>query len=338
MNSASNNGRLVSVVVPVYNVETLVAACVHSLLRQTYGDIEIIIVDDGSTDNTARVCEETAAGDPRVKLLRKQNGGLSDARNFGIKNATGVFLTCVDGDDLVAADYIEQLLRPFEHPSVDLSTIGFVRVFAGYQPPRAVGSAAADYRVWSTDDALERLFLQQGITTSAWGKLYRREAFEGVMYPVGSIHEDLPVTFRLFAQARAVAVVDAVGYYYVQRAASITGHADFNRRIEAIGFAEQAVAFVATDPRLRAAAGARVLMECAYLITQVPSIKKLRSLDPMIVRTVRRYRKDAAHSAKVPTAQRITAIASYCGLQGMWILMRLRLMISVKLTRMRSEQ
>ncbi|MBY6060311.1 glycosyltransferase family 2 protein [Microbacterium esteraromaticum] len=337
MRPSETTNRLVSVIVPVYNIETLVGACVRSLLQQTYRELEILLVDDGSTDESTRICEEFAASDPRVKVLRKRNGGLSDARNHGIERACGSLLTCVDGDDLVASDYIENLLRPFEDSSVDVSTIGFIRVLEGYEPPVTIRPTTVKHRVLDTTDALEKLFLQQGITTSAWGKLYRRELFDGIRYPIGSIHEDLPVTFRLFAKADAVAVVDATGYYYVQRETSITGRADFTRRLEAIEFAEQAVDLVDPDSRLGTAAKVRVLMECAYLVTQVPSVAKLRALDPIVAQTVKRYRRDAVRSSVVPQAQRTTALASYGGLPTVWVLMRARLIASVWRTRSRSK-
>lgn len=327
---------LVSVVVPVYNIEALVEACVRSILRQTHTHLDIILVDDGSTDGSRSICDAIAKSDDRVRVLSKANGGLSDARNHGIRSARGELITCIDGDDMVARDYVDSLLRPLQETEADLSSIGFLRVLEGYtdtHPPRP----ATRYRIWPRLEALERLFLQDGMTTSAWGKMYRRSAFEGIEYPVGSIHEDLPVTYRLVARARAVAVIDAVGYFYVQRAGSITGRADFGRRIEAVAFAEEAVSFCrAEEPALVGAAKTRVLMECAYIVSQVPTIWQLRELDPVISRTLRAYRRDVLAYPRTPRMQKLTALTTFAGLAAVWSLMRVRSLASSARTTMRS--
>lgn len=327
---------LVSVVVPVYNIETLVEPCVRSILRQSYAELDIVLVDDGSTDGSRSICETIAQTDRRVRVLAKENGGLSDARNHGIRNARGTLITCVDGDDMVTPDYVLSLVRPLLRSEADLSSIGFLRVVEGYIDTRQP-EAPGEYRILSRLDALERLFLQIGLTTSAWGKMYRRSAFDGIEYPVGSIHEDLPVTYKLVSRARAVAVVDAVGYLYVQRRGSITGSANYDRRIEAVQFAEDAVNFCrATEPELLGAAKTRVLMECAYIVSQVPRIAQLRELEPVIAQTFRKYRRDVFRYVGVPRMQKLTALSTYAGLVGVWSLMRARSIASSGRTMMRS--
>ena len=335
--SKSGADPLVTVVVPVYNIESLVEACIRSLLGQSYTNLDIVLVDDGSTDASRSICDEFAGSDARVRVLSKENGGLSDARNHGIRHARGKLITCVDGDDLVEREYVRSLMRPLIETEADISSIGFVRVLEGYSDTDSRASESG-YDVWPRRVALERLFLQDGLTTSAWGKMYRREAFAGIEYPVGSIHEDLPVTYRLVAAARAVAVIDRVGYFYVQRRGSITGRADYGRRVEAVLFAEQAVDFCRREePALLGAAKARVLMECAYIVSQVPRLSQLRGLDPLVADTVRKYRREVLGYRRAPGVQRFTALISFGGVTSIWLFMRVRSIASSLRTTLRSR-
>lgn len=329
---------LVSVVVPVYNIETLVEACVQSILGQSYAHLEIILVDDGSTDRSGSICEAIAQTDDRVRVLTKVNGGLSDARNHGIRHAVGALITCVDGDDMIARDYVAALMRPLIETDADLSSIGFLRVLEGYVDART-DTPDATYEFWPREVALERLFLQDGLTTSAWGKMYRSNAFDGIEYPVGSIHEDLPVTYKLVSRARAVAGINSVGYFYVQRRGSITGRADYGRRVEAVRFAEEAVEFCRLEePNLVGAAKARAMMECAYIISQVPRLADLRDLDPVVPGTIRSYRGDVLRYRRTPKAQKLTALISFAGIGAVWSLMRVRSIASSARTTMRSTR
>lgn len=325
-------------VVPVFNVGSLLEACVQSVLSQTHQAVEVILVDDGSTDGSGQLCDQIARTDRRVIVIHQSNGGLSDARNCGIAAATGEFITFVDGDDFVSEDYVELLLAPFRIEGVDFSSIGFVRVLGGSTTSAAKGSTGTpEFAVWEREHALERLFLQRGITTSAWGKLCRRELLDGIEYPVGAIHEDLPVTHRLLSRARRVAVVHAVAYYYVQRSGSITAQADIDRRLPAVRFALEAVDAVRLNhPALEPAAKVRAYMECVYLVSQAPRAR-LSTLDPLVVDTMRIYRKTVLRTRAVPLGQRLAALASYLGPRSVWRFARLRMKASHIRTTIRSR-
>ena len=328
----------VSVVVPIYNIESLLENCVRSVLRQTHQAIEVVLVDDGSTDRSGQMCDEIARTDERVVVIHQPNGGLSDARNCGIGAATGEFITFIDGDDFVSEDYVELLLEPFAIDGVDLSSIGFVRVLGDSLRSTLPGTAGAvEFGVWEREHALKQLFLQRGMTTSAWGKMCRRELLDGIEYPVGAIHEDLPVTHRLVSRARRVAVVHAVAYYYVQRSGSITAQADVDRRLPAVRFALEAIETVRlSHPALEPAARVRAYMECVYLVSQVPRAR-LNTLDPLVVDTMRANRKVVLRASDVPLGQRLAALAFCLGPRGVWLLAKLRMKASHLRTTMRSR-
>ena len=319
------NRMVVSVVVPVYNIEDLVGPCVESVLAQTYADLEILLVDDGSTDASGRLVDEFGSRDARVVVLHKPNGGLSDARNYGIDRATGDYILCVDGDDLITQTHVASLVDAAVHASADVAVSQFRRVDPIDRPDGFVGLEPAPVSVLSREEALERLFYQQDVTTSAWGKLYRRALFDGIRYPVGEIHEDLPVTYRLLARAERVAVVHQASYLYVQRGGSITNERQADRRVAALGFAQEAVDFAEGHlPQLANAARCRLFMEGVYIIGQAESAAKAMSLTPRLGEIIVSSRHQLVADRRAPWTQRLFGLAAFGGprcIRGMFVIL-----------------
>lgn len=216
---------LVSVIVPVYNVQDYLAQCVRSLIVQTYRNLEILLVDDGSTDESGRLCDELTAGDERITVLHKPNGGLSDARNYGIERANGDYIAFVDSDDLVRPGYFERLLRPFGDDSdIDISICSYSLFWDGGEITD-ISSNLCDYEVISSNEALRRLCeprrsMQLEI---AWSKLFKKSLLHDIRFPVGQVHEDTATTYKLYFSARNIAISDERLYLYRQRDNSITG-------------------------------------------------------------------------------------------------------------------
>ena len=175
---------LVSIIVPVYNVKPYLNRCVDSLLGQSYQNMELLLVDDGSTDGSETLCDEYAAQDARVRVLYKKNGGLSDARNAGVDAAKGEYLSFVDGDDWVSPYYIENLYRALEQAGADFSASCFEEVFEG-QPVQSVPTERLEaFEILSREECLRRILYQEGMEVTTPTKLYKRALFEGVRYPV----------------------------------------------------------------------------------------------------------------------------------------------------------
>lgn len=213
----------ISVIVPVYNVERFLPACVESLLAQSFSRFELILVDDGSPDGCAALCDAYAAQDSRVRVIHRQNGGLSAARNSGIEVAAGEFLAFVDADDLVAPDYLEQLYTA-------LTTTGADMALCAVEDVNEDGSSLARSEITTptaagvhTGRALLEEFFGANSTcyTVAWNKLYRRSLWETLRYPEGLIHEDDAVAHRLYASCRQVVCLNAPLYFYRLRQGSI---------------------------------------------------------------------------------------------------------------------
>lgn len=215
---------MVSVIVPVYNTILYLDECVKSIINQSYKDLEIILVDDGSTDGSEKKIDEYAAFDKRVKALHKSNGGLSVARNCGIEISSGEFLAFVDSDDYIAPDYIECLLKMFEmNPECDLAICGY-NWFEDGESVESNGYVF-DCDIVEREQILDAISFCLGrdyiFYTVAWNKLYRRSLWETLRYPGGRWHEDEFVIHKLIDNIRKAVVTTDELYFYRKREGSI---------------------------------------------------------------------------------------------------------------------
>lgn len=216
-----NQAPLISVIVPVYNVEEYLPRCVDSILAQTYENLEIILVDDGTRDASDKICDDYARRDSRIQVIHKKNGGLSSARNAGLEIARGEYIAFVDSDDWIEPDAYEHMLAVMQRQAVKLVCAGRYDVSSatgkktkGLCPPK-------EERI-SAEEMIGRIFLWDGCDSAAWDKLYHRSLLEDFRYPVGKICEDVPVTYRIVLQAGQVAMCDRPIYNYFHRPGSIT--------------------------------------------------------------------------------------------------------------------
>lgn len=223
-----------TVIVPVYKVEAYLDRCVKSILDQTFEDFELILVDDGSPDGCGAMCDAWAEKDSRIKVIHKENGGLSDARNAGFAVAEGEWITFIDSDDYVHPAMLEALYKAVMEHGVKVSACGFVKTEG--EPLEEIPEPAA--KIWSAED----FYLQRNVNaTVAWGKLYHRSVV--LPYPVGKLHEDEYVTYRILFGCGSVAVLDSAMYGYYHNPESIMGRSWNPRRLDALEAFEGQVAF-----------------------------------------------------------------------------------------------
>lgn len=209
---------LISVIVPVYNVEPYLRRCVDSILRQTYRNLEILLVDDGSTDRSGAICDACAQQDTRVKVIHQKNQGQAAARNHGIDQAKGEYLSFVDSDDFIEERMLETLCRDAAEAGVMLAAAGFRKVsdaVASSAPTEGIGP-----EIMSGKEAIDSLLLSEEIGDFPWNKLYDRRLFDGVRYPEGYIFEDLGTTYRLVERCPRISFRREALYNYYQRADS----------------------------------------------------------------------------------------------------------------------
>ena len=208
----------ISVIVPVYNVEAQLKRCVASIINQTYTDLEIILVDDGSTDNSGAMCDELANSDSRIKVIHQSNKGLSGARNSGLDVATGDYVFFVDSDDYLDIVTMEKLLMQAQRCHADIVGCGFTHVFdnAGDAPFTSQLPG-----IWSGREAVHQMMKSNNLCTTAWNKLYKRGLWENIRFPEGRVHEDEATTYKLLYQSSIVAYLPECFYKYYQRGDSI---------------------------------------------------------------------------------------------------------------------
>lgn len=207
---------LISIIVPCYNVENYLRKCVDSILGQTYRNLEVWLIDDGSIDATATICDEYGARDQRVNIVHKSNGGQSEARNVGIDRCSGEWITFVDSDDYITLDAIEILYHLAEDRKADISVMSFKLYRENTEP--SVERIKYTTKDLTSEDALTNLFYQRDFETAPFPKLYHHSLFKsGIRYPNGLIYEDLSTTYLLIQRANKIAFTDKVGYYYLKR-------------------------------------------------------------------------------------------------------------------------
>lgn len=217
----SKNNDLVSVIVPVFNVEKYLSNCINSILNQEYSNLEIILVDDGSTDHSGKLCDSFLSVDSRIKVFHKKNGGLSDARNYGIQYATGNYITFIDSDDIVSNKLIKHLMSLSQKYEADISICNPLHIFNKktnnyeFKKPQKI-------EVLDTKQSLNKMFYQKDFLVSAWGKLYKKQLFNNIKFPVGMLFEDIAIMYKLFYNSNVVVYSDAKFYGYYHRENSIT--------------------------------------------------------------------------------------------------------------------
>ena len=208
----------VSIIVPLYNVEPYLRRCVDSLINQTLQNIEIILVDDGSTDGCGVICDKYAAKDTRIHVVHQENAGLSEARNAGIDRARADFLMFVDSDDWVEPDYCKLPLNTAKEQQADLVMFQFRRILNGKEVKRR--HYAIDEGIKTQAEALD--LIQSIVGMAAWNKLYHRDLFRRNRYPKGKVYEDVYLTPILVHKAKQIVYTPAILYNYEKRAGSIT--------------------------------------------------------------------------------------------------------------------
>ncbi len=213
----------ISIIVPIYNVEKYLEKCIQSILNQTFNDFELILVDDGSPDGCADICDKYQAVDTRVQVIHKKNGGLSDARNAGLELARGDYIGFVDSDDFIAENMYELLYENIQNSHADIAICNYTRVD---EQDNLIDKKDAyyipDYRCYEQEEFVEEMVQEYGgyfvVTVN---KLYKKEIFENLRFPIGKQHEDEFLIHRIIGKCHKIVCIKEVLYFYLQREGSI---------------------------------------------------------------------------------------------------------------------
>lgn len=306
--------ELVTIVVPVYKVEKYIDKCINSILNQTYKNLEIILVDDGSPDTCGEICDNYAKQDIRIKVIHKENGGLSDARNAGIDIATGRFISFIDSDDYIDSEYIELLYRTIIKDKSDMAISSHKAI---YENGTILEKATGEESILDSKEVLKRILYDDGIDLSAWAKLYKMELFKEIRYPKGRLFEDAATTYKLIDRCKSISIISKSTYNYVIRRSSITNENFSEKKMDLIISTEEMCNYVKKKyPDLEKASNRRLMYAYLSTLTQLlKSNKRNAKIEKQLYFYIKENSKSVLQDKQVPKRDKIALLSARFGLR-----------------------
>lgn len=309
---------MISVIIPVYNVASYLTECLDSVLAQTYADFELLLVDDGSTDGSADLCDDYACRDARVTVLHQANAGPAAARNAALQVAAGDFLAFVDADDVVHRQYLEVLVSQFDsRPDVDVVCASYQMVGKGALPLSSALPVRYARRELSGEEALLAMLYQQPhADSSPWGKLFRSSLFEGLRFPAAfRVYEDLYLLAQLYPLVHRVVCIDLPLYYYRKQDAGTLNSLSI-RRSDAFDVLQtlEAQYMVTGRPQLIRAARERrlaVAMNILRLLSRQPHTDANIAMAHRCWQHIKALRRESIRDGQARLKNRLAAMFSY---------------------------
>lgn len=241
----------VSIIIPVYNSEQYLTECLDSVVSQTYDNINLTLIDDGSSDASGKICDGFASSDPRIRVIHTENKGVSEARNTGISESNGDYVCFIDSDDRVAPDYIEYLLNLLEENNADISVC----------QREDARRKLKETKTLTDNQSCMNAFVKTGeIDSVVWGKLYKRHLFDGVFFPAGKRYEDEFTIYKLIAKTNRIVIGSEPKYHYRKNENSFMNRSFSEKDFEWMAAMEEQKAFIAQNyPELISSANARII-------------------------------------------------------------------------------
>ena len=328
----SRGDVMVSIIIPAYNCEAYIERCLISVCNQTYNDIEIIVIDDGSTDHTSDVCKRFCKTDKRIKLVHKKNGGLSSARNLGIELCVGEFITFIDSDDWVREDHIELLLRELKKNDADISITGYITVY-DERKTHNKREFFPGTEVYEGDMVVRALFRMDKFQGMACSKMYRRELFDEIRFPVVRCYEDNLIMLQLFDKCEKAVWIPQYTYYYFQRPGSLVNSGYSSEKLMLMKGAAQWVRYSESRNNIfYMEAGAFYLKSILTLLINLNNGDKapFSSDEKRLMRALRYAIRYIKGNPYIDKRKKILISAFYIGVPGKLIASAWRLWMSVK--------
>lgn len=307
-----NMNEKISVVIPIYKVEKYLKKCIDSIINQTYSNLEIILVDDGSPDKCPQICDEYSQKDSRIKVIHKKNGGLSDARNYGIKVSTGRWITFIDSDDYVSNDYIEYLYKLLKENKSDISIV-LPYEFSNYEKIN-IKNEREIINVYDSRQGLIIMLYQKKFDTSAWGKLYKKELFNDIEFPCGKLYEDISTIYKAILKSDKIVYSNQKKYYYLKRNDSIMGQTFNVKDMDYVYQAEDMYDNIQKlkDEELISAAKCRVLNANFSILLRAKKTKSKKYID-LIRKSIKKNTSEVLYNKNCRLKTKIAIILVYLG-------------------------
>ncbi len=301
---------LISVIIPIYNVEKYLDYCIQSVIAQDYQNLEIILIDDGSTDSSGSICDKYASKDSRIIVIHKENGGVSSARNAGINIMKGEYLACVDSDDYIRTDYISFLYKIISQDNTDMVICSYKKV-VGDENFNTKTADSSNHYIFDKEETKLRM-ISRKLPMYPHGKLIKREIAIRMAFPVERIFEDVITCWNIMNDVNLVSYSDAKLYFYRQRPDSIINREFGPERMDQVYFAEQILDEVKDNPRLLFAAGSRCFFSAADNYSLITD--KYPEEKAYLKESLKKYRKYVFKDKKAEISLKTMAFVSMFGL------------------------
>ncbi len=306
----------ISIIIPVYNVEPFIRKCINSILAQSYTDFELILINDGSTDNCGRICDEYSLNDARIRVIHKRNGGQSTARNAGIDIARGVYLSFIDADDYIDPIMIETLYKLAVQYNADISECGYISVFQDHE---VVSEFGEGIEFGEGNFLLER-FISADIFHGVWSKLFKKSLYANTRFPNGRIYEDTWMTLNFcLEKLRYVRTQEPLYYYYQRDSSTLRSEVSQRKAREYIYILESQLDLITekiTDSVLKKRLRARIMENSVfwYLSLALSDQKPIRLIYSKLYLSRMEYSLiECLRSENIPLLNKLSFIFSKAG-------------------------
>lgn len=303
--------ELISVIIPVYNAEKYIYFCVNSILNQSYKNLEIILIDDGSIDESRNICLDLCLKYTNVKYYGQENLGPASARNLGIELAKGEFISFIDSDDIISKNYIQNLYNAIIKYNVKISISKSIKIDENEIEHYTFSENIPDVYKFRKEQVIKDV-LNQKLGIEPWGKLYSSSCFKNIKYPIGKYYEDLPTTCKILDKSEYIAVIDSIDYAYVQRSTSIINQKFNTKKLDNLEMANELEVFILDKfPNLKSNLHSKLFSNYSNVYMQVPNEEK--AIRKMFWKQIKKHRKYLILSSDIRRTAKIGAFLSYTG-------------------------
>ena len=303
--------ELISIIIPIYNVEQFCEESIKSVMTQNYNNLEIILINDGSTDKSLEICEKLKAEDNRIILISQKNGGLSKARNTGIEKSKGKYITFIDSDDIISKNYINDLYKGIKKYNNDIAVCGYIR-FLNRIPKEERNNKINNMK---SNDFLEKLLYQEKqelYSVSACNKMYKRNVFDEIKFPEDKIYEDVAIITDIIDATESISVIDNYNYFYRINPKSITNKEISTKNMEIINFIEKIIKKYDNQETLKKGAINLLFRRTIELLSKYDKSKnKNKEMKKKLYINIKKYRKIIILDKKAKCSTKISAILAY---------------------------
>lgn len=305
----------ISILVPVYNAEKYIEKCIKSIINQTYKNIEIVLIDDESKDDSLKIMRKMQKQDERIKIVSIENKGVADARNKALENATGTFVTFVDSDDTIEKDYLEILYNNLKKYDADIAVINCKNIIEETGAILHKDFGIKQIKEYTSTEAVKDLFYYNFLRHSPWGKLYKKNVWDNLKFPLGKNYEDLAIIYKTFLNANKIIYIPEEKYNYLIRKGSIVHNEIRITDVQAIiEYCKMILEDINKNyPNLRKAAEFLLVDHELYLWYRIPSKEEYLEYLNIAKVNVKKYRKNVLKDKNVSKKHKVAIILSYFG-------------------------